>query len=139
MLRCRTIDGTSFLLSDISISCETATYAMHRNYAIFGVLIFPIGIVTFFTVLVGRNRHKLPPDWWPTKAPEHKALAYNKYRSTTVAPESEAVWEVVAWNPQMAKYDKIFKRVGFLTSTYTRRFWWFEALVTICEHMNAPD
>ena len=42
-----------------------------------------------------------------------------------------AEWEAQQWEPQMAKYDKIFKRVGFLTSTYTRRYWWFESLVTI--------
>ena len=42
-----------------------------------------------------------------------------------------AEWEAQQWEPQMAKYDKIFKRVGFLTSTYMRRYWWFESLVTI--------
>jgi hypothetical protein len=29
------------------------------------------------------------------------------------------------------KYDKLYKRVGFLTSTYTQRYWWFESLVTV--------
>jgi hypothetical protein len=42
-----------------------------------------------------------------------------------------AAWQVEHWDPQMAKYDKIFKRTGFLTSTYLRRYWWFESLVTI--------
>jgi hypothetical protein len=131
MLRCRTIDGTSYLLSDISISCETAEYAAHRSYAIFGVLVFPIGIVVFFTTLVGYNRHKLPPDWWPAKASEQMAMSYERYCAKTPTPEPFAVWEAEAWGPQMAKYSKIYKRIGFLTSTYTRRYWWFESLVTI--------
>jgi hypothetical protein len=176
MLRCRTIDGTGYLLSDISVSCETAKYAAHRNYAIFGVLVFPIGIVVFFTALVGYNRHKLPPDWWPAKEAEQKAAAYevhcaqcnasasdggasnhisdweahadtegNTYfwsetlqQSSWVDPSAAgtdgvpfAEWEAQCWAPQMAKYDKIYKRTGFLTSTYKQHYWWFEALVTI--------
>jgi hypothetical protein len=131
MLRCRMINGVSYLLSDISISCETAEYAAHRSYAIFGVLVFPIGIVVFFTTLVGYNRHKLPPDWWPSKAPEQMAVSYGKYCAKTHPPEPLHVWKAAAWEPQVAKYEKIYKRIGFLTSTYTRRYWWFESLVTI--------
>ena len=77
MLRCRTIDGRSYLLSDLALSCETARYARHKAYAIFGVLVFPIGVAVFFTSLVGHNRRKLPPDWWPAHAEEQ-------------APEEEA-------------------------------------------------
>jgi hypothetical protein len=168
MLRCRTIDGVRYLLSDISISCETAEYAGHKRYAIFGVLVFPIGIVVFFTVLVGRNRHKLPPDWWPVKAPEKQAAAYDAYiaegrvgdwqahvdeegraffwsdtlqqsswedpaaAETDATPAKPfAAWLAEIWDPQMLKYDKLYKRVGFLTSTYTQRYWWFESLVTV--------
>jgi len=40
-------------------------------------------------------------------------------------------WIDEIWTPQMEKYDKIFKRVGFLTSTYTKQYWWFESLVTV--------
>jgi hypothetical protein len=152
----------------ISISCETAEYAGHKRYAIFGVLVFPIGIVVFFTVLVGRNRHKLPPDWWPVKAPEKQATAYEAYiaegrvgdwqahvdeegrtffwsdtlqqsswedpaaAETDATPAKPfAAWLAEIWDPQMLKYDKLYKRVGFLTSTYTQRYWWFESLVTV--------
>jgi hypothetical protein len=42
-----------------------------------------------------------------------------------------AAWLAEIWDPQMLKYDKLYKRVGFLTSTYTQRYWWFESLVTV--------
>jgi hypothetical protein len=172
MLRCRTVDGVSYLLSDISVSCETAEYVRYYWFAVFGVLAFPIGIVVFFTALVGLKRDKLPPDWWPGGEKEKEAEGYEAYSTQCSASDSANDWEphldeagnvyfwsesmqhsswidpsaagtdgapakpfeewkAEIWTPQMAKYDKIFKRTGFLTSTYTKQYWWFESLVTI--------
>jgi hypothetical protein len=131
MLRCRIVDGHSYLLSDIALSCETAEYARHKSYAIFGVLVFPVGVAVFFTALVGYNRRKLPPDWWPARAPAEAQLAYQKYRAKCswgsctpsgrsaevdirTDPKPFAAWKAERWDPSMAKYDKLYKRVGFL-------------------------
>ena len=97
MLRCRDVDGASYLLSDIALSCETAEYARHKAYAIFGVLVFPIGIAVFFTALVGYNRKRLPPDWWPARAPEESRIAYQKYRAKRTQPKPFAAWQIEYW------------------------------------------
>ena len=114
MLRCRTINGHSYLLSDISLSCETPEYLSHKSVAIFGVLVFPVGITLCFTTLVAYNRSKLPPDWWPMRAPQEATIAHQKYRSTRTEPKSFAVWKADTWDPQMARFDKFYKRFGFL-------------------------
>jgi hypothetical protein len=45
-------DGASFLTADMSISCDTAEYDSYVGYAIFCILIFPVGIpLSFFAVL----------------------------------------------------------------------------------------
>jgi hypothetical protein len=131
MLRCRIIDGNSFLLADLALSCETAEYASHKAYAIFGVLVFPVGVAVFFAALVGYNRRKLPPDWWPARAPAAAQEAYEKYRSKRLGAKPFASWRTEAWDPQMAKYNKIHKRIGFLFFAYTKDFWWFESLILV--------
>jgi hypothetical protein len=97
MLRCRDVDGVSYLLSDIALSCETAEYTSNKAYAIFGVLIFPVGIAVFFTALVGHNRKRLPPDWWPARAPEESRAAYQKYRAKRTQPKPFAAWQIEYW------------------------------------------
>jgi hypothetical protein len=118
MLRCRDVDGHSYLLSDLALSCETAEYESHKLYAIFGVLVFPIGTCVFFTALVGYNRKKLPPDWWPARTEAESQAEYQRYgvtcNDTFAVPRPFAVWQSEIWNPRMAKYDKLYKRVGFL-------------------------
>jgi len=131
MLRCREIDGVRYLLSDMSQSCETADYASHRNFAVFGVVVFPIGIVVFFTALVARQRHKLPPDWWPAQAPQQAKLAYQAYKKGRGMAKPFSTWKEEQWDPQMLKYSKVYRRFGFLFAAYTKRFWWFEGLITI--------
>ena len=131
MLRCRDVDGRSYLLSDIALSCETAEYASHKAYAIFGVLVFPIGIAAFFTALVGYNRKRLPPDWWPARAPEQAQIRYQKYRAKRTAPKTFAAWQPEYWDLSMAKYDKLYKRIGFLFFAYNKGYWWFEPVLLI--------
>jgi hypothetical protein len=131
MLRCRDVDGSSYLLSDIALSCEDAEYASHKAYAIFGVLVFPIGVAAFFTALVGHNRKKLPPDWWPARAPEEAARAYQKYRSKRTQPKKFEMWKPEHWDPRMARYDKLHKRVGFLFFAYNKGYWWFEPVLLL--------
>ena len=97
MLRCTDVDGSSYLLTDISISCETDRYARHKIFAAWGVVIFPVGILVFFTSLVAYYRHKLPPDWWPAHEPERARLSYQKYRSKRTEPKSYGAWKIEAW------------------------------------------
>jgi hypothetical protein len=133
MLRCRTIDGASYLLSDIALSCETGTYAAHKRYAIFGVLVFPIGIVVFFTALVGYQREKLPPDWWPQEEKVKCKERYEEYRKQHGRSMSKKFpdWKEEVWDLEMAHHLKFYNRFGFLFAAYTKRFWWFESLITI--------
>ena len=131
MLRCRTVDGHSYLLSDIALSCETAEYASYKSYAIFGVLVFPVGVALFFTALVGYNRKRLPPDWWPARAPEQAQIRYQKYRAKRTAPKTFSAWKPEYWDPSMAKYDKLYKRIGFLFFAYNKGYWWFEPVLLL--------
>jgi hypothetical protein len=133
MLRCRTIDGASFLLADLALSCETAEYASHRRFAIFGLLVFPIGIVVFFAALVGRNRTKLPPDWWPARAEEQAKVEYAELRAARTSTSSctHAAWQAEVWGPRMAQYEQLHTRFGFLFSAYSKGFWWFESAILL--------
>ena len=133
MLRCRSIDGHSYLLSDIALSCETSKYAGYRAFAIFGVLVFPIGIVAFFTLLVYYQREKLPPDWWPHEETVKCKEGYDEYRKQhgrSVAKKFPD-WKRDVWDADMAHHIKFYKRFGFLFAAYNRRFWWFESLITV--------
>jgi hypothetical protein len=133
MLRCRTVDGHSYLLSDIALSCETAEYASHRSFAIFGVLVFPVGIVAFFTLLVWYQREKLPPDWWPAEEKTKCKERYDEYRKKHGRSMAKKFpeWKAEVWDEEMAHHIKFYNRFGFLFAAYTKQFWWFESLITI--------
>ena len=131
MLRCRTIDGRSYLLSDIGLSCETAQYASHKAYAIFGVLVFPIGVAVLFTAVVGRSRRKLPPDWWPARAEEQAKIEYGHYRATRLGAVPFKAWRAEFWDPIMAKHSKLHQRLGFLFAAYHEGYWWFEPVLLL--------
>jgi len=127
------VDGHSYLLSDIALSCETSEYNGYRAFAIFGVLVFPVGIVAFFTLLVYRQREKLPPDWWPAEEKTKCKERYEDYRKQhgrSVAKKFPA-WKADVWDAEMAHHIKFYHRFGFLFAAYTKRFWWFESLLTI--------
>ena len=130
VLRCVTVDGTSYLLSDMSLSCETKRYFAYRSFAVFGVIVYPIGVVVFFTVLLWYKRSKLPPDWWPAEMPERARAAYQEYKRAPGMSKPYTAWMATVWEPEMEKHKKIYKRFGFLFGAYTQRFWWFESLNT---------
>jgi len=45
-------DGASYLTSDMSISCDTAQYDSYFAYAVFCIIVYPVGIpLSFFVVL----------------------------------------------------------------------------------------
>ena len=68
-----------------------------QAYALFGVLVFPVGILAVFTAVVGYSRKKLPPDWWPHGADLERDAAFVEYedrseQSGVVEVLSEAQW-----------------------------------------------
>ena len=130
VLRCVTVDGASYLLSDMALSCETERYAAYRSFAVFGVIVYPIGVVVFFTALLWYKRSKLPPDWWPAEMPERARAAYQEYKRAPGMSKPYTAWMATVWEPEMEKHKKIYKRFGFLFGAYTQRFWWFESLNT---------
>ena len=114
----------SYLLVDISISCETDRYLRHQKFAAFGVMIFPIGILFFFTGLVAYFRKRLPPDWWPAREVEESKLAYQKYRAKRTEPQPISTWKVKNWYvPQNLAFVvticNVFLFSVFLTPTPT--------------------
>jgi len=133
MLRCREVDGVRYLLSDIALSCETEEYAQYHRFALCGVLFFPVGIVVLFTVLVHRQRHNMPPEWWPKEEPQKAKEAYVLYRKEVGRSMAKpfAAWKSAVWDEDMSRFVKNYKRFGFLFAAYTTRFWWFESLITL--------
>jgi hypothetical protein len=133
MLRCRTVNGHSYLLSDIALSCETAEYRSHFVYAIFCVMVFPVGIIVFFMALVWFQRDKLPPDWWPAEEKAKCKERYDEYRKQHGRNKAKVFpdWKVEVWDAEMAHHVKFYNRFGFLFGAYNRAFWWFESLITL--------
>ena len=59
---CQTFDdGSSALLIDPSVSCQTEVYHQYQIYAAIMLLLYPIGIPFFYIVLLYRERKKLNP------------------------------------------------------------------------------
>jgi len=133
MLRCRTVNGVDYLLSDIALSCETDEYARYRLMSILGVIAFPVGIVAFFTLILGYQKKKLPPDWWPAEEPQKAKAEYAEYRKEHGRSMAKpfAAWKIDIWDEKMASHVKFYRRFGFLFAAYTTKFWWFESLITV--------
>jgi len=59
---CRNINGDPFLLSDFSLRCYDGDWNAHLPWAIFGVILYPLGIPCFFLYLLIRYRRRLKED-----------------------------------------------------------------------------
>eukprot|EP00937_MAST-01D_sp_MAST-1D-sp2_P004264 g4264.t1 len=81
MLRCREIDGAVYLLADYKVRCDQAGYDHYHSLAVFFTLLYPVGIPVLFTFVLARNRHKLPPDWWPNNLEDEEDRAFTEFRS----------------------------------------------------------
>jgi len=115
MLRCVTIDGSRYLLADYSVRCDDASYGPYRDLALFFVVLFPIGIPAIFTVILARNRSRLPPDWWPLNLLEEEDRAFSAFRSTKGNEWAEREeWREHTWRPSVARWRKMEARFGFL-------------------------
>eukprot|EP00937_MAST-01D_sp_MAST-1D-sp2_P006337 g6337.t1 len=131
MLRCRNIDGASYLLSDFSVRCDQDEYSRYYGLAVFFTILYPIGIPGLFTYVLARNRHKLPPDWWPQGMDEEEDKAFTAHRNIRGNEWAErATWREEVWNPRMAYCAKMDTRFGFLFNAYTGQFWWFESVMS---------
>lgn len=56
-------DGTSYLISDLSVSCQTHTYQRMVIYGIIFLFIYPIGIPLVYATLLITNRKLINPTW----------------------------------------------------------------------------
>jgi hypothetical protein len=100
--------------------------------AVVFLLVFPVGIPTLFTYVLARNRHKLPPDWWPHNLQEEEGKAFNAHRAqkgNEWAVREE--WRQQVWRPTVARWHKYEQRFGFLFNAYHHRFYWFESVMSI--------
>jgi hypothetical protein len=58
----------NWLRADYSVSCDTDTHTAYERYAIAMVIVYPIGILLLYTVLLWRHRHNLNPTTTATTA-----------------------------------------------------------------------
>ena len=115
VLRCRVIDGKSYLLVDFSLRCDIEEYQTYRNLAIFFICLYPIGILMFFVGILAWNKRNLPPDWWPEHADIEARKAFDVHR--TLPGNKDAVyssWYKATWAPKMVLYEQVNGRLGFL-------------------------
>jgi hypothetical protein len=62
-LNCRDLGSAGlYLRSDYSVDCESSSYQSFKTLAIFGILLFPIGIPLLFFNLIRYRRHPLVVD-----------------------------------------------------------------------------
>ena len=140
MMRCRVIDGKSYLLADFSLRCDADEYQPYRRLAIFFIMVYPVGILVFFIGILAWNKRNLPPDWWPCPGNQGKEArkAYDMHRAL---PGNSAVvfedWHEEKWLPRMAGYEKINGRLGFLfnacklCTAHAKRLHLFAQLLTL--------
>jgi len=59
---CRTLDdGSSVLVKDPSVSCQSPVYARYLVYAVFMLFVYPAGIPALYGTLLYRWRRQLNP------------------------------------------------------------------------------
>eukprot|EP00937_MAST-01D_sp_MAST-1D-sp2_P002368 g2368.t1 len=131
MLRCRDIDGRSYLLADYSVRCDVPSYYGYQALAVFFVMLYPIGIPVLWSALLFRNLHQLPPDWWPRNMEAEEAKAFTKFRSIKGNEWAErSTWRLEVWAPQMKRAAKYEARFGFLFNAYKHRYYYFESVMS---------
>ena len=76
---CTDIDGTSWLLTDLRVQCYTSQWKTYAFASLSLVLLYPIGIPTFFFALLRMNRSQLSED----RLKVQLGFLYAGYRSET--------------------------------------------------------
>lgn len=56
---CTTIEGTSYLVADMTVQCHTSTWNLAAGLASPTIVLYPIGIPVFFFVMLYRYRNRL--------------------------------------------------------------------------------
>eukprot|EP00937_MAST-01D_sp_MAST-1D-sp2_P001643 g1643.t1 len=131
MLRCHDLDGARYLLADYGVRCDVPGYAPYRGLAVVFTLLYPVGIPVLFAALLWHNRQKLPPDWWPEGAHEKEQKAFAAYLGASGNDQTaRAEWRSRVWRPQMARFEKMEQRFGFLFGAYKHEYYWFETVMT---------
>eukprot|EP00937_MAST-01D_sp_MAST-1D-sp2_P001595 g1595.t1 len=131
MLRCRTIDGGSYLLADFSVRCDDGDYAPFQAAGWLFTALFVVGIPVLFAAILSFNRNNLPPDWWPEETAEQEDREFSTFRSTKGNEWVErAEWRENEWRPYIARCHKFEQRFGFLFNAYKKRYFWFESVMS---------
>jgi hypothetical protein len=151
----------SWLRADYSISCDTDTHAVFRKYAIFMVVLYPIGILAIYTVLLIRHRHNLNPTATATTATAitdidvikptclrallnpimkcskgYYSAATVKANATAAAADNQQQQQQQQQQPQQEQLDTrqndtSLAPIKFLWSPYRQEVYWWELVECI--------
>jgi hypothetical protein len=115
---CRTFDGDygSFLKVDLSINCDSRQHAFYVAYAVLMTFVYPIGIPFLYFVLLRRELPLISPD------DEVLRDSVSEKKAKELALSKRAQIEVA--HPHV-------KRLSFLYSAYSPKYWWFEVFETL--------
>eukprot|EP00953_Heterococcus_sp_UTEX-ZZ885_P036825 18957-Heterococcus_DN1.PRE.2 len=103
---CDTLDdGTSWLMADYSLSCDTPMHKLMVLYSLAMTVVYPIGVPVLYSTVLARNSHKLNPAAGK-KFPPHISLA---------AREQNAIE---------------LEGMSFLYKQYRPSMWWYELFET---------
>ena len=108
-------DGTAWLKADYSISClpSNEVQASYRSFAVFMIIIYPIGIPLMYALLLFRLRQKLNP-----KKPTGNLARLKQNRGSFTTWEEQVISE--------REIDVDLENTIFLWGSYRPCAWWFE-------------
>ena len=140
-------DGTSWLLADPSIDCQSRTHTFFWGYALLMVVVYPIGTPILYLVLLWRHKPRLDK----LRANQELRIklleevrANRNYEASCVSPDSSRMpWLVskaecanlpidVRHRLRQLKREELKERkllpgcVAKLVKGYKVRMWWFE-------------
>ena len=109
-------DGTSFLLVDYSLDCQSDQHTFFEAYAGLMVCVYPIGVPTMYFFLLFRTRQQL------------KAGQVEKEEQVS---KKQALEEALQGREESEEEDPTLKALSFLYDSYQPKYWWFEIFETM--------
>jgi hypothetical protein len=114
---CRKFDGDygTFLASDMTIDCLSATHGTMRVYATVMIFVFPIGMPLLSFWLLMRNKHKLDPG---------QDAIERSHAMRRDGTRHDALKETISLRNDHGD----ILHLSFLYESYEPKFWWYEIL-----------